>query len=153
MNQSVEAIGHSRCTRSSATCEGISFGDFVLFPIRRILYHRGAPLELGSRKLDILSALVERAGEVVSHRDLMSAAWRDLVVECGNLRVQINGLRKALGEGAAGARYIANVPGQGYTFVAPVVKTRTERRELMLQRHANCSSSMLSSDPIAVSRT
>lgn len=120
MNQFVVANNALNDSQLAAHFEGISFGDFVLFPIARILYRRGAPLELGSRKLDILRVLLERAGQVVSHRELMSAAWRDLVVECGNLRVQINGLRKALGDGDAGARYIANIPGQGYSFVAPI---------------------------------
>lgn len=75
---------------------------------------------LGSRALDILIALVDRAGEVVKHRELIARAWRDLVVESCNLRVQIVNLRRGLGDGERGERYTANVPGQGYTFVAPV---------------------------------
>src|SRR5690606_3896056 len=68
----------------------------------------------------ILIALVERPGEVVSHRDLIARVWRDLVVSPGNLRVHVSGLRKALGEGERGARYIENVTGRGYCFVAQV---------------------------------
>lgn len=105
----------------SSAVEHISFGDFVLLPLPRLLYRRGEPIRLGSRKFDILRLLVERAGQVVSHRELISAAWRGLVVDYGNLRVQITGLRQALGDGEAGARYIANIPGQGYCFVAPTV--------------------------------
>ncbi|GFE88525.1 winged helix-turn-helix domain-containing protein [Steroidobacter agaridevorans] len=100
--------------------ECIGFDAFELFPTARVLKRYGMPLPLGSRALDILVVLVGRAGQVVSHRELISKAWRGLVVDQGNLRVQINGLRKVLGEGAAGARYIANVPGQGYCFVAAV---------------------------------
>ena len=86
-------------------------------------------MQLGSRKLDILCALVAKAGHVVSHRELISVAWRGLVVDFGNLRVQITGLRKALGDGEAGARYIANIPGQGYSFVAPIQRFDPGRRE------------------------
>lgn len=64
--------------------------------------------------------LVEHAGEIVSHRELISRVWRDLVVDAGSLRMHITGLRKALGDGEGSARYIANVRGQGYCFVAPV---------------------------------
>jgi Rrf2 family protein len=64
--------------------------------------------------------LVERAGEIVSHRELNARVWRDLVVAPGNLRVHMAILRKALGDGEGGARYIENVTGQGYCFVARV---------------------------------
>jgi predicted ATPase/DNA-binding winged helix-turn-helix (wHTH) protein len=75
---------------------------------------------LGNRALDILTVLVEHAGKVVSHRDLMARVWRGLVVDPGNLRVHINSLRRALDDGDGRDRYIANVTGQGYSFVAPV---------------------------------
>jgi predicted ATPase/DNA-binding winged helix-turn-helix (wHTH) protein len=94
-----------------------SFGPFRLLPAARALEKAGVRLELGDRALDILLVLVERAGEVVSHKELMARVWRGLVVDPGNLRVHVAGLRKALGESD---RYIANVPGQGYCFVAPV---------------------------------
>jgi len=110
-----------RCSpMSSSVVESVSFGPFRLFPGARILCKNGVPVALGSRGLDILIALVERAGDVVSQRELMSRTWRDLVVESGNLRVQMSQLRRCLGEGEQGARYIANLPGQGYSFVAPV---------------------------------
>jgi DNA-binding winged helix-turn-helix (wHTH) protein len=103
-----------------STAESVSFGPFCLFPRARVLHKSGIPVALGSRALDILVALVERAGEVVNHRELISRAWRGLVVDSGNLRVQMSSLRRSLGDGEQGARYIANVPGQGYCFVAPV---------------------------------
>jgi DNA-binding winged helix-turn-helix (wHTH) protein len=102
------------------TEDPVSFGPFDLFPRSRVLNKSGMPVTLGSRALDILIVLVENAGEVVNHRELISRAWRDLVVESSNLRVQITYLRRSLGDGEQGERYIANVPGQGYTFVAPV---------------------------------
>lgn len=102
------------------TVESVSFGPFELFPRARVLHKRGVPVMLGSRALDILIALVEQAGEVVNHRELISRAWRGLVVDSGNLRVQMTYLRRSLGDGEQGQRYIANVPAQGYSFVAPV---------------------------------
>ena len=64
--------------------------------------------------------LAEAAGNVVSQRELLDRAWPNVVVAEGSLRVTIAGLRKNLGEGQDGARYIANVTGRGYCFVAPV---------------------------------
>lgn len=60
-----------------------SFGPFRLSPAKRQLERDGVPLALGDRALDILIVLVERAGEIVSHRDLISRVWRDLVVSPG----------------------------------------------------------------------
>ncbi len=77
-------------------------------------------MALGGRALDVLIALIERAGEVVSHRELFKRVWPDVVVEESSLRVHIAGLRRALGDGRDGARYIANAPGRGYCFVAAV---------------------------------
>jgi predicted ATPase/DNA-binding winged helix-turn-helix (wHTH) protein len=99
--------------------EIVSFGPFRLFPAARVIEKDGVPLAVGNRALDILVVLVERAGEVVSHRELLTRVWRDLVVDPSNLRVHINGLRRVLGDGDGRERYIANVVGQGYSFVAP----------------------------------
>jgi DNA-binding winged helix-turn-helix (wHTH) protein len=91
-----------------------------LYPGAREIRRNGIPLALGSRALDILIALTERAGEVVTHKELVRRVWRGLVVSSGSLRVHIAGLRKALGTGNEECRYIANIPGQGYCFVAPI---------------------------------
>jgi predicted ATPase len=75
---------------------------------------------LGSRASEILILLVERAGEVVSRDDIFARVWPGVFVDESNLRVHISGLRKALGEHQAGQRYIINLPGRGYSFVAPL---------------------------------
>src|SRR5688500_12622261 len=67
--------------------ESASFGNFQLYPSARILEKDGVHLVLGDRALDILIVLVERAGEVISHKDLIARVWRGLVVDPGNLRV------------------------------------------------------------------
>ncbi len=96
------------------------FGPFRLITSERLLVNDSEPVAVGGRALDILIALLERAGDVVSHRELVKQVWADVVVEESSLRVHIAGLRRALGDGRDGARYITNVPGRGYCFVAPV---------------------------------
>jgi DNA-binding winged helix-turn-helix (wHTH) protein len=105
----------------------VSFGPFRLFAAERLLEKADQPLQLGGRALDILITLVERAGEVVTRKDLISRVWPDVIVEEANLRVHVAGLRKALGDGHNGARYVANVPGRGYCFVAPVTRSALPR--------------------------
>jgi DNA-binding winged helix-turn-helix (wHTH) protein len=77
----------------------VSFGPFRLFAAERQLKKGDEPLQLGSRALDTLIALVERAGEVVTQRELISRVWPDVLVEEANLRVHIAILRKALDDG------------------------------------------------------
>lgn len=96
------------------------FGPFRLLPARQLLLEGDVPVRVGSRALEILVALVERAGSVVTKQDLIARAWPRTVVEESNLKVTVAALRRSLGEGRPGHRYLANVPGQGYRFVAPV---------------------------------
>jgi predicted ATPase/DNA-binding winged helix-turn-helix (wHTH) protein len=104
----------------NAAHDVISFGPYRLFSGARVLEKDGIPLALGNRALDILMVLVEHAGEVVSHRDLIARVWRGLVVDPSNLRVHMASLRKTLGDRDGKERYIANVTGQGYCFVTPI---------------------------------
>ena len=96
----------------------ILFGPFRLIATERLLLREDQPVVLGGRALDILIALTERAGEVVSRQELIDRVWPGVTVEKANLRVHIANLRKALGDGRDGARYVTNVPGRGYCFVA-----------------------------------
>src|SRR6202040_3478168 len=68
-------------------------------------------------------ALIERAGQLVSKAELFAIVWPTVFVEESNLRVQLSALRKALGDGRCGARFIINIPGRGYTFVAEAERT------------------------------
>ena len=104
--------------------EKLSFGPFDLSVSSRLLLREGKPVQIGSRAFDILVSLISHAGEVVSKRELMDRVWPSLTVDEGSLRVHIAGLRKVLGDGEKGARYITNVPGRGYSFVAAVVGER-----------------------------
>ena len=101
----------------------LSFGPFNLLVSERLLTREGVPVDLGARALDILIALISTPNEVVSKKDLMARVWPDVTVEEGSLRFHMASLRKALGDGKDGARYIATLAGRGYCFVAPVSRT------------------------------
>ena len=98
----------------------ISFGPFRLLAPQRLLLEGDKPVRLGSRAFDILAALVERAGKVVGKEELIARAWPQTFVEEANLKFQVSALRRALGDGQNGHRYVVTVPGRGYNFVAPV---------------------------------
>jgi DNA-binding winged helix-turn-helix (wHTH) protein len=100
----------------------LQFGPFRLFPQERLLLHTDTPLRLGGRAQEILLALVERAGEIVMKRELIARVWPNTIVEEGALRVHVNSLRKTLGCGKPTVRYVENVTGRGYLFIAPVIR-------------------------------
>ncbi len=101
----------------------LEFGPFRLYAKARLLERKGVPVKLGGRALEVLIALVGRAHEVVSKQELIARIWPNLEVEEGNLRFHVVALRKALGDGQPGARYVTNVKGRGYCFVAPVLRS------------------------------
>jgi DNA-binding winged helix-turn-helix (wHTH) protein len=98
----------------------ISFGPFRLLAAQRLLLEGSQPVRLGSRAFDILAALVEHAGEVIGKDELIARAWPKTFVEESNLKIQVHALRRALGDGQGGHRYVVTIPGRGYNFVAPV---------------------------------
>jgi DNA-binding winged helix-turn-helix (wHTH) protein len=102
----------------------ISFGSFCLLPTQFLLLERDKPVPLGSRALEILIALLERPGELVSKEELMARVWPNVFVESANLTVHMSALRRTLRDGREGNRFIINIPGRGYSFVTPVEVTR-----------------------------
>ena len=80
------------------------FGSFELRPNQRQLLADGHPVALGDRAFDVLLALVERAGQLVTKDELLALVWPNLVVEENNLQVQVSTLRKVLGAGAIATR-------------------------------------------------
>ena len=99
----------------------LRFGPFELSIGERVLRRDGRALPLGDRALDILAYLADRPGEVIAKQELMDHVWSDVTVEEGSLRVHVAAIRKALGDGQIGNRYIANIKGRGYSFVGTVV--------------------------------
>src|ERR1700704_6962433 len=98
----------------------LQFGPFELSSRERVLRRDGVMLPLGGRALDLLIYLAERPGEVIAKQELIDHVWPDVTVEEGSLRVHVAAIRKAIGEGQFGNRYIANIKGRGYSFVGNV---------------------------------
>ncbi|MGY0570170.1 ATP-binding protein [Bradyrhizobium sp. RDM12] len=98
----------------------LSFGPFIVRPHERLVTRDGVALPMGAKSFDTLIALMSRPNEVVSKWDLMGLVWPGMAVEETNLRFHIAALRKALGDGKDGARYITTLSGRGYCFVAPI---------------------------------
>ena len=123
-------VGHStesdRIHNNSAPTS-ILFGPFRLLPAKRLLLEGNEPVRIGSRALEILIALVEHDGELLSKNALMERVWPDTTVVEANLSVHIAALRRALRDGSNGNRYLVNMPGRGYRFVARI--TLAEDRE------------------------
>ena len=102
------------------------FDAFRADPVRRVLYRRGEPVAITPKALSILLVLLERAGDVVEKKELIERVWPGMFVSDANLTQNVFSLRKTLGERAGGNRFIATVPGQGYSFVGEV--QRLERQ-------------------------
>src|ERR1700687_278366 len=99
----------------------LEFGPFQLSIGERVLQRDGQVLPLGGRALDIFIYLAARPGEVIAKQELINHVWSDVTVEEGSLRVHVAAIRKALGDGQFGNRYIANIKGRGYSFVGTVI--------------------------------
>ncbi|MHC8367477.1 ATP-binding protein [Pseudomonas sp. ZT5P21] len=108
--------------------QAIHFGPYRIYPGQRLVMEADQPLRLGRRAMDILLILLEHAGTVVSKQALIAGVWPKSVVEDINLRVHMAALRKALGDGQAGQRYIITVAQRGYSFVAPYSLEHVEQQ-------------------------
>ena len=103
------------------------FGRFRVSAGDRLLLRDQEVVQLTPKVFDILLVLVESSGQVISKDGLMKKVWPDSFVEEGNLTQNISLLRKALGEGQNGHRYIETVARRGYRFVAPVRESLSDR--------------------------
>lgn len=110
-----------------------SFYDFESFRIdalKRQLLRDGEVLPITSKAFSTLLILVLQRGETVTKEELMNAVWSETAVEENNLTQQISTLRKVLGEQARQPRFIITIPGQGYSFVAPVKESNNSESEI-----------------------
>jgi TolB-like protein/DNA-binding winged helix-turn-helix (wHTH) protein/Tfp pilus assembly protein PilF len=114
----VRAYGVTSNRRARAS--EFTFGSFRLLPDQQLLLDGEAAVRVGSRAREILTALVERPGVVVTKDELFARVWPKQFVDESNLKFHVSALRKALGDGQRGNRFITNIPGRGYCFVAPV---------------------------------
>src|ERR1700761_9242511 len=106
--------------------EGLAFGRFQVLPQRRELLADGQPVSFGGRAFDLLMALIEARGAVVTRDALMARVWPDRVVGENALQVQISALRGALG---AERELIRTVSGRGYQFTGEISTQSAGRAE------------------------
>ena len=109
-----------RTEPARAALTEVSFGPFRLLPSQFVLLEGDKRVPLGSRALEVLIVLLERRGRLVSNQELTTCVWPNIFVAPANLTVHISALRRALRDGQDGNRFIINVHGRGYSFVAPV---------------------------------
>jgi Tol biopolymer transport system component/DNA-binding winged helix-turn-helix (wHTH) protein len=96
------------------------FGSFRLDVDERLLMRDGRMAPLPPKVFETLLVLVENSGRVVSKDELMQSLWPDTFVEESNLTQNISQLRRALGDGTGGVKFIETIPKRGYRFVADV---------------------------------
>lgn len=120
---------------SLAAIRSYEFGPFRLDAEERQLFRDDAPVPLPPKVFETLVALVEHNGHILEKEELMKRVWPDTFVEENNLTKNISEIRKVLGEGQNGGRYIETVPKRGYRFVATVKKDWSEGAELIVEEH------------------
>jgi len=106
------------------------FGAFTIDASERLLFDGTATIQLAPKAFDTLVLLVENCGHVLSKEEIMDRVWEGSFVEENNLAQNISILRKALGEGTQGAKFIETVSKRGYRFIAPVRRGSVEPEEM-----------------------
>ena len=124
------------------------FGPFHLLPKQRLLLEAGKPVCLGSRAFELLVALLERPGELITKNELLARVWAHTHVVEGNLKFQVAALRRALRDGTDGHRYVVTAPGLGYRFVAPVRLVGDQPLSQVLPQQQICHSLPVRSGPL-----
>jgi DNA-binding winged helix-turn-helix (wHTH) protein/tetratricopeptide (TPR) repeat protein len=110
-----------------------AFGPYSLDVEERRLCNAGEIVPLAPKAFDVLVALVQRAGTLVTKRELLDLVWRDVSVEEGVLSVYVSALRKSLGESVEGTAYIETVPRAGYRFSAGVKRREAPAEPLSMK--------------------
>src|SRR5262249_45866741 len=116
------------------------FGPFRLDATEHLLLRDGESVPLQPKAFDLLLALVERHGRLLEKGELLKKVWPDTFVEEANLASNISLLRKALGDGENGHRYIETAPKRGYRFVADVKKLEEDGAKQPVQEPAGLRS-------------
>jgi Tol biopolymer transport system component/DNA-binding winged helix-turn-helix (wHTH) protein len=96
------------------------FGAFCLDLAEQRLFRDGRQVPLTPKIFTLLTVLVQHAGHLVEKDRLLKEVWPDTFVQEANLNRAVSVLRKALGEGTGGGKYIETVPKRGYRFIAPI---------------------------------
>lgn len=116
----------------------LRFGDFELDVRTAELRKRGVKLRLQGQPLQVLAALLNRAGDVVTREELRAQIWApDTFVDFEHsLHNAIARVREVLNDSAETPRYIETLPRRGYRFIAPVdaVGTQSESRPVQSEQ-------------------
>jgi Tol biopolymer transport system component/DNA-binding winged helix-turn-helix (wHTH) protein len=115
------------------------FGPYRLLPQERQLLREGEPIQLTPKAFETLVALVKRAGHLAEKGELLKEVWPDSFVEESNLAQNVFALRKVLGEGENGQKYIETVPKRGYRFLASVRVVEDLGDEILVRQHVRAS--------------
>jgi DNA-binding winged helix-turn-helix (wHTH) protein/Tfp pilus assembly protein PilF len=113
------------------------FGAFRLEVAEHLLLCDGEAIPLQPKTFELLLILVKHHGHLLGKDELLKAVWPDTVVEEVNLANNISILRKALGAGTNGQRFIETVPRRGYRFVAPVHELSGDERKVFAKRYTD----------------
>jgi DNA-binding winged helix-turn-helix (wHTH) protein len=118
----------------SAAKASLEFGRFRVLLRQRKLLADGVPIELGTRAFELLLALLEANGSLVSKQQLLARVWPGIAVAEDNLKAHVFALRRALGEDRD---YIRTEFGRGYRLIAPVSSpvAWSQRRSPLRWRH------------------
>ncbi len=109
-----------RTTQADAPHEPIRIGELVIDERMRQVTLAGAPLDLARKEFDLLLALAQRPGEVVTKRELLSEVWQQAYGGSDRtVDVHLSWLRRKLGESAAEPRYLHSVRGVGVRLTEP----------------------------------
>ena len=111
------------------------FGAFRLVPAERQLLRENESITLPPKAFQALAILVQNHGHAVTKKHLIETLWPDSFVEESNLNHYISLVRKALGDGTNGERYIETLPKFGYRFAGDVRETNAQTESLLVHRH------------------
>ena len=109
----------------------IRFATYEVHPRAGEIRKAGVKLKLSEQPFQLLLALLERPGDVLSREELQKRLWPDTFVDVdGSLNAAINKIREVLGDSAESPRFVETVPRRGYRFIGPVASSVTDPRTI-----------------------
>ena len=112
------------------------FKEFTLEAENLLLLRNSEVVPLAPKTVEVLLALIESNGKLITKQEILDKVWADTFVEEANLTHHISALRKALGEDKNGRRFIETIPRRGYRFVAEVENLDNRAAEITFNERA-----------------
>jgi DNA-binding winged helix-turn-helix (wHTH) protein len=104
------------------------FGEFRLDTQQRVLQKNGETIHLTPRIFNLLYVMVENAGRILEHDELLDKVWEGAFVEQANVKKSISTLRQVLGESPGASEFITTIPRRGYRFTARELKLLSKKK-------------------------